>query len=66
MDNAFKYWGDYLAMTESSYPYKAKDGTCAYNAASGVTNVASYVDVKAKSSSSMVSAVNSGPVSVAI
>jgi cathepsin L len=66
MDNAFKYWEDFLAMTESSYAYKAKDGTCAYAAASGVVNTKAFVDVTPKDASALETAVNKGPVSVAI
>jgi C1A family cysteine protease len=66
MDNAFKYWEDYGAMLESDYPYKAKDGDCAYNAALGKVNTNSYVDVTPKSADDLETAINKGPVSVAI
>jgi cathepsin L len=66
MDRAFKYLESNLAMTESSYPYKGKQGTCQYNAAKGVTKTTGYHDVTPKSSSALTSALGKGPVSVAI
>jgi C1A family cysteine protease len=66
MDGSFKYWQTNLAELEATYPYTAKDGTCAYKAASGKVNTKSYVDVKANSINDLISAVNVGPVSIAI
>jgi hypothetical protein len=47
MDSAFNYFSKNGAISESDYPYTAKDGTCAYNAAKVVANtkIASWVDV---------------------
>merc|ERR1711894_297839 len=68
MDNGFKYGEGVGLCTESSYPYTGKDGTCQ---TSGCTiglsqgSVTGYKDV-ATSSSALVSAIDQGPVSVAV
>jgi hypothetical protein len=69
MDQAFTYLinatkGD---DSESSYPYKGVDGSCAYQAASVAASIKSFVDVKAEDEAALIAAVSSvGPVSVAI
>jgi len=64
---AFRYWESHNAMSESSYPYTAKDGTCAYNE-SNVTPVkaVSYTGVTADSPDSMKDALVNNIMSVAI
>ncbi|WAR11248.1 CATL-like protein, partial [Mya arenaria] len=53
--------------TETSYPYKAVDQTCAFSAANVGATDTGFVDVKSKSESDLQSAVATvGPVSVAI
>jgi len=68
MDNAFSWIKKNGGLcTEASYPYTAKDETCKTTCSkvSGST-IASYVDVAKNSDSAMMSALNIGPVSVAI
>jgi C1A family cysteine protease len=64
MDDAFKYAEGVKIMTEASYPYEGKLGTC--RAQGGVTTIKSYADVKMNSPSELKAAVAAGPVSVAI
>jgi cathepsin L len=52
--------------TESSYPYTAEDGTCAYNAANSGSMLGKYVNVNAGDEGDLQIKVNSGPTSVAI
>jgi len=52
--------------TESAYPYTAKQGTCRYSAANIGATITSYKAVGAGSESSLVTALNSQPVDVAI
>ncbi|KAM9973308.1 hypothetical protein ACTFIR_012684 [Dictyostelium discoideum] len=52
--------------TESSYPYKAENGKCEYKSANSGATLSSYKTVTAGSESSLESAVNVNPVSVAI
>jgi len=64
MDDAFTYLKSNKIMTEASYPYKGKVGTCA--AKGGVSSITSFGDVKANSPLDLKAAVAAGPVSVAI
>ena len=66
MDNAFKYAADYKIESESDYPYTGRGGSCAYSAAKGKVQLRSHTDVKANSPSSLMAAVATQPVSVAI
>jgi len=66
MDLAFKYSESNHLETEAEYPYKGRDGTCAYKKADGVTGAVSYVDVKSQSPADLTTAVAQQPVSIAI
>merc|ERR1712046_130881 len=67
MDYAFRYIETAPLMTESEYPYKGKDGMCEYTKSKGIGKVRSYRDVgRDTSGSQLMSALNKGPVSVAI
>jgi len=69
MDQAFTYLinatkGD---DSETSYPYKGVDGSCAYQASNVAASIKSFVDVKAEDEAALLAAVSTvGPVSVAI
>jgi cathepsin L len=52
--------------TESSYPYTAEDGTCAYNKANSGATLKAYKNVQQGSESDLQNSVNMGPTSVAI
>jgi len=68
MDNGFTYAKGVDLCTESSYPYTARGGSCrASSCTVGLSrgSVTGYTDVSS-SSSALVSALNQGPVSVAI
>jgi len=66
MDNAFKFAEANGIATEAAYPYTAKDGTCKTFTASANSKITSYKDVAHGSASALGSAVDIGPVSVAI
>jgi len=67
MDYAFSYYKGTSIASESSYPYTAKDGSCksSYTTAIPRGGVTGYKDVSS-SSSALMSAINSNPVSVAV
>merc|ERR1711976_443542 len=67
MDYAFSFAKSTAIATESSYPYTARDGTCksSFTTALAQGAVTGYTDVSA-SASSLQSALNKQPVSVAI
>merc|ERR1712070_983436 len=67
MELAFNFAGTVNVATESSYPYKATDGTCktSYTTAIPKGGVTGYKSV-GQSTSSLKSAIQTGPVSVAI
>merc|ERR1719327_1863353 len=65
MDYAFQYIESAPLELESDYPYKARDGTCKYEASKGVGKVAGFKDVS-PSASQLKAAVSKGPVAVAI
>jgi len=52
--------------TESSYPYKAKEGTCQYKSANNGGSITTYQNIPSGDEDSLASAGQSGPVSVAI
>jgi len=71
MDSAFEYMitkQDGLDDTESAYPYRGVDQTCAFNAANaGPASVKSYTDIGKGDENGLKDAVaNVGPVSVAV
>jgi cathepsin L len=68
MDNAFKYIKENNGIdTESSYPYKARNEKCHFDAANVGATDTGFVDIKSKSESDLQAAVASvGPISVAI
>jgi len=67
MDYGFQYAEKNAMATESTYPYKARDGTCKSSFTTGIPQggVTGYKDVSA-STSALQSALNGQPVSVAI
>ena len=64
---AFNYYESHYAMSEASYPYTAKTGSCQYNA-SNVTpaKTTGWTGVTANSPDAMKSALASNPLAVAI
>jgi len=67
MDQAFQYIIANKGIdTEASYPYKAVQGTCAYNAANSAATLSSYQDVTTGDENALAVAVQQQPVSVAI
>ena len=66
MELAFAYLESHYTERENDYPYTARDGSCKYNGSKGVTKDKNYQRVTVNSPSALVSALNDGPVSVAI
>ena len=67
MDYAFQYIETNPLMTESDYPYHARDMSCSYVKSKGVGKVKSYKDVSRDSTGGQLkAALAKGPVSVAI
>jgi cathepsin L len=67
MDNAFKYiQKNHGIDLESCYPYHATDGTCKYKKTCCGSTVTSFSDVPSGNEQSLVNAIATGPVSVAI
>jgi len=68
MDQAFTYIQVNKGIdTEASYPYKAVDGKCKFNAATVGATDSGFVDITAQSEPDLVSAIATiGPISVAI
>merc|ERR1711953_246031 len=69
MDNGFKFAEEHALCTEDSYPYKAKGGKCKESECTvGIPKgaVTGFKDVSADSEKEMMSALNQGPVSIAI
>ena len=70
MDYAFSYTKTNPLVTEAAYPYTSgtgRSGTCSSSkAANGIVSASMYTDVQVGSSSSLQSALQNGPVSVAI
>jgi cathepsin L len=66
MDQGFQYIITNNGITtEAAYPYTASQGTCNTNVTSAAT-LSSFVDVTSGSETDLLSAVNIGPVSIAI
>jgi len=65
MDYAFEYIMAKGITDEKSYPYKAQDGKCK-SSITAVAHISGYTDVPAMNEASLLTAVTSGPVSVAI
>merc|ERR1712060_661537 len=67
MDYAFQYVETAPLMTESAYPYTARQGTCQYVSSQGKGKVKAFKDVQRDTSGSqLMAAVAKGPVSVAV
>lgn len=66
MQGCYNYLKTHKLQTESSYPWVGYQKGCAYNAASGVVSTTGYVDVTKNSASAHMSAIQNGPVSIAI
>jgi cathepsin L len=67
MDYAFQYVETAPLMTESAYPYTARQGSCQYVSSQGKGKVKSFKDVSRDTSGQqLMAAVAKGPVSVAI
>jgi len=67
MDSAFQYIIANKGIdTESTYPYTAQDGTCAWNPANVGGTVSKYTDVQSQSEPALQQAIQARPVSVAI
>jgi len=64
--NAWNYLTNHGQELNSNYPYTAKDGTCAYNSSLGLVSTQSRGTQVGENSSSIMNALNSKPVSVAI
>jgi KDEL-tailed cysteine endopeptidase len=65
--SSFNYFKTHYTMTEASYPYKAVQGTCKYNATTNTgVKCTGSTNVTANSAAALKTAVNRGPVSVAI
>jgi len=65
-DFAIAYAIDHKIELESTYPYKARDGACKYDASKGQFSIHAREYVKPKNADQMKAAVAKGPVSVAI
>jgi len=62
---AYKYFIDSKSEAEAAYPYTAKTETCKYNSAKGRVNTTDNIVVKG-GTTPMMSALKTGPISVAI
>lgn len=64
---AFNYYESHYAMSEASYPYTAKNGTCAYSSSDNLgVKVTTYTSVTADSPDAMKTALQTAPLAVAI
>jgi hypothetical protein len=66
MDLAFNYVKDHQIGLQADYPYKGKDGKCTVAANGTRFPLYAYEDVAENVESALVTAVSTGPVSVAI
>jgi len=67
MDNAFAWAKKNGGLcTESAYPYTGKKGTCKTSCGTKYAAPTGYVDVNKNDANALMSAINKGPVSVAI
>ena len=64
---SFNYYENHYAMSEASYPYTAKDGSCNYSSSNNTgVKTTGWTNVTADSPSAMQSALANNPLSVAI
>lgn len=63
---AFNYLSTHGAMTEASYPYTAKDGTCKYSTSNTGVKTTGYTNVSANSPTAMQTALAGRPLAVSI
>jgi len=66
MESAFEYVEVYPLETTANYPYKAANGTCTYSKTLGTGKISGYKRVQANSITAMKTALQTGPVSVAV
>jgi C1A family cysteine protease len=66
MDFAFEYLEKNGFCTEEQYPYTARDGTCSASKCTSGPMDKAFTDIPAKNEDSLLSALSSGPVSVAV
>ncbi|KAG8510621.1 Cathepsin L1, partial [Galemys pyrenaicus] len=67
MDLAFQYVKDNHGLdSETSYPYKSREGTCKYNSKYSAANITGFVDIPQREEALMKAVATVGPVSVAI
>jgi len=67
MDLAFEYAETTPIMSEADYPYKGWLGrSCKYDADKAIVTVKSFIDVTPENPDALKSAIEKGPVSVAI
>merc|ERR1712167_141836 len=64
MDYAFKYVESHKIELESDYPYTGRDGSC--HAKGGVAEVKTFTDVTPKSPEALATALQNGPVAIAV
>lgn len=64
MDSAFTYVKDHKIETESAYPYTGRDGKC--HAEGGIAEIKSFLDVTPKDPEALATALQNGPVSIAV
>ena len=66
-ENAFNYYESYDAILEDSYPYTARNGSCAYSTHRNAgVKVSNYVNTTKRSSSQTMAAIAQQPISVSI
>jgi xylem cysteine proteinase len=66
MDYAFEYVVHNGICSEASYPYTARDGTCKNKQCESIVTIKGYKDTPKGSESSLMSAIHTGPISIAI
>ena len=64
VDNSEDYWEDTKAEVETGYPYEGKDDSCFDDWDKGVAHVSNYHYIKQYSVEGLMTALQSGPVSV--
>lgn len=66
MDYAFEYVIQNGLCSETAYPYTARDGSCKAKQCESVAKVSSYKDIQKGSEAGLMSAIQNGPISIAI